>query len=269
MKEKKVTIRNLELFYVDNEKEGLPILMIHGNSMNSKMFHQQFKSPALSNYRLLALDFPGHGQSQRSSTPENDYTVSSFIQILIEFIKTLGLHEVVLFGHSLGGHIAIHALHQLTNVKGIIVLGTPPLTIPPKLDAAFLPNPSLMLAFKPDLNSIEIHQLTHAFIPENHEDFNLIETSITHCDPLVRPFIGKSINTKVNEDEAEILRNAGFPVAAFHGENDSLVNVYYIKKLGLNLWQGKVQIIEKSGHSAFLENPKDFNDSLKNFIRDL
>ncbi len=266
MKEKKITIKNLELFYVDNEMEGLPIVMIHGNSMNSKMFHQQFHSTALSHYRLLALDFPGHGKSQRSSTPENDYAVSGFIQIIIEFIKTLGLQKVVLFGHSLGGHIAIHILQQLNNVKGVIILGTPPLTMPPNLESAFLPNPSLMHAFKPDLNKTEIHQLASAFIPENHDGFKLVQSSITNCDPLVRPFIGKSIRAEITEDESTILKKGKAPVAILHGENETLVNAEYIKNLNLPLWEDQIITLENSTHCAFIENPEQCNQVILRFM---
>ncbi len=269
MKEKKVTIQNLELFYVDNEKEGLPIIMIHGNSMNSKMFYQQFDSPALSNYRLLALDFPGHGQSQRSNTPEKDYAVSGFIQIIIDFITTLGLQEVVLFGHSLGGHLAIHILNQLKSVKGVVILGTPPLTMPPKLDEAFLPNPSLMHAFKPDLNKQEVHLLTSAFIPENHDGFELVQSSISNCDPLVRLFIGKSIGAEISEDESTILKKGEVPVAILHGANETLVNAEYIKNLDLPLWEDQIIIVEDSKHCAFLENPEKFNQIIVRFMNQL
>ncbi len=270
MNKRTIGLKNLELFYFDNEKEGPALLFIHGNSLNSNLFYRQFDDDSLSRHWIIAPDLPGHGRSGRSGAPEEDYAVSNYINILRDLILELGIKEVVIFGHSLGGHIAIHLIDELHNVeiKGLAIMGTPPLTLPPKMEEAFLPEPAMEFAFKPDLSDKEAGRLAKAFIKEGHKDYPLLKNSILTCDPLVRPYIGRSIATDVNNDESEILRNAEFPVAIFHGENDPLVNRDYIKKLTLPLWQNQIQTIEDAGHSAFLENPDRFNLLLSEFMED-
>ena len=268
MKEKYVDVDNIELFYYDNEKYAPALLFLHGNSMNSSLFYNQLADEKLNQYRLVAVDLPGHGRSAKSKDPENDYSVLSYIKTLIQFIKKVELNDLVVFGHSLGGHMAIHIGSQLKNdaLKGLIIMGTPPLTVPPKIEEAFLPNPSMGLMFKPDLSEEDQNLLADNLIEHENNDYDKIQKSLSTCDPLVRAFIGKSIATELTDDESEIIRKAKFPVAVLHGESDQLVNPEYIQNLQLPLWNGQILIIKNSTHSAFLENPDHFNKIVLDFL---
>ncbi|MFW5656467.1 MAG: alpha/beta fold hydrolase [Bacteroidota bacterium] len=266
MEKKNAIVGNLELFYFDNEASGRPLFFIHGNSLNSGLFYRQFEDAALGNYRIIAPDLPGHGRSSRSTNPEKGYSVKNYIQLLAEFTNKLQLEDIILFGHSLGGHIAINLSNELAGkISGLAIMGTPPLTVPPKMEEAFLPNPALAYAFKPDLSDEELKQLSSAFINEEQNNFELLKSAIITADPLVRPFIGKSISTEVT-DEVSILQNSDFPLAVFHGRKDKLVNADYISNLGLDLHSKEVYYIENAGHAAFLENHQEFNRALSEFV---
>jgi pimeloyl-ACP methyl ester carboxylesterase len=54
-------------------------------------------------YHVLALTLRGHGSS---SAPSHPYTVDSLAADVHEALLALHLHDVVLAGHSLGGHVA-------------------------------------------------------------------------------------------------------------------------------------------------------------------
>lgn len=264
-------MKNTTMFYLDNQQESPALIMIHGNSLDSSLFHRQFSNEFLNQYHLIAPDLPGHGKAGRSNDPEKDYGVNAYIEFLKSFIHELGLQELVIFGHSLGGHLGIHLADSLTDVKvkGLILTGTPPLTIPPKPEEAFLANPAMAYAFKPDISDDETSLLAEAFMEKNHPDHALVKMAISQCDPLVRPHIGKSMATEVTSDEAEIIRKANFPVALLHGENDRLVNKEYIGQLNLPLWNDRITLIEKAGHTPFLENPEVFNRTILEFLREM
>jgi len=174
----------------------------------------------------------------------------------------------VVFGHSLGGHIAINAVPNLQGIKGLAISGTPPLSLPPKLEASFLPNPAMGLAFKPDLSDEELHTLAENYLSENNVNLPKVKESIKEADPLVRAFIGKSIATELINDEVEILEKTKVPVAVIQGQNDRLVNNSYIKELTIPaLWQDEVKVIEKASHCPFLDNPHLFNNYLSRFLK--
>ena len=39
------------------------LVFLHGNSLSSQTYEHQFSGSLSDNFRLLALDFPGHGES--------------------------------------------------------------------------------------------------------------------------------------------------------------------------------------------------------------
>jgi len=271
MKNKILTLNNAKVAYFDNEKNSnISLFLIHGNSLNASLFKNQLNNSALNQYRIVAPDLPGHGSSPKSENPQQDYGVNKFIAILQELIQELKLDNIVLVGHSLGGHIAIHLLEKLLkngfHINGIAIMGTPPLTLPPALEKAFLPHPAMGLAFKPDLSGDEIQMLSKAFINDKIPQFEQVESAIRNTDPLARVYIGQSIATEIKESEVGILNKTDIPLAVFHGKDDALVNPDYIKEQKFDLWNGDVQIIEQAGHLPFVEQPKVFNAQLYQFL---
>lgn len=261
----------MKIAYFDNEKKSnISLFFIHGNSLNASLFQNQLSNPALNQYRVVAPDLPGHGDSANSENPQRDYGINKIITILQELIQELNLNNIVLVGHSLGGHLAIHLLPALLKtglqIKGLALIGTPPLTLPPALEKAFLPNPAMGLAFKSDLSGDEIQMLSNAFINEKIPQFEQVESAIRNADPLARVYIGQSIATEIKESEVGILNKTDIPLAVFHGKDDALVNPDYIKEQKFDLWNEDIQIIEQAGHLPFVEQPKVFNAQLYQFL---
>ena len=263
---KTAKINDLEIAYSESNNNGMPIFLVHGNSLSSDVFKEQFSSPILKNYRLIAPDLPGHGKSFRSAEPGHDYHLPNLITTLIKFINSFNFKEYFLYGNSLGGHLLINCLPYLNGVKGLAINGTPPLTSPPDMAACFLPNPAAMLAFKPDLSEEEINQLAATFCNPGSANISEIEEYIKNTDPEFRRVVGAGLISGKNNDEIEILKQSNIPLAIVHGENDSLINPAYFKNINLNLWNNKVHIIKNAGHLPFFENTEGFNEKFKGFL---
>jgi non-heme chloroperoxidase len=77
---------------------GPPLVMLPGWTQPASQYAAQLE--VLSNtFRCLALDFRGHGESER---PEHGYRVSRLARDCLDFLDHLGLHDAVLLGHSAG-----------------------------------------------------------------------------------------------------------------------------------------------------------------------
>jgi non-heme chloroperoxidase len=77
---------------------GPPLVMLPGWTQPASQFAVQLE--VLSNtFRCLALDFRGHGESER---PKHGYRVSRLARDCLDFLDHLGLHDAVLLGHSAG-----------------------------------------------------------------------------------------------------------------------------------------------------------------------
>lgn len=102
------TIRNkkYKIRYNDFEGSGTPIVVIHGlGCAGSFDYVEIFNSEEFKGYRRVLIDLLGAGYSDKPL--DFSYEVKEHTKYLAEFLEDLGLNNVILFGHSLGGAIAI------------------------------------------------------------------------------------------------------------------------------------------------------------------
>ncbi len=256
-----IEIKSLKIAYLDNDIDSdKTLVFIHGNSMNSKSFKNQFGCSELNEFRLLALDLTGHGDSENTDT----YSVIKFVDVISSFFINLKLKNFIIVGHSLGGHFAIQSLPKLIGCIGAFIFGTPPIKIPLNLDEAFLPHPVMPLLFKKDLNDDELNLFAKSLTSINNESY--IKESIKTTDTNFREQLVLSIQNGDMVNEAAILETLNYPVALICGRNDVLVNTDYIQNLSVpSLWKNKVAIIEDASHCPNLENTEVFNMVLIEF----
>jgi pimeloyl-ACP methyl ester carboxylesterase len=84
-------------------------------------------APFAASYRMIAFDLPGHGQSSAAPDPQRSYTLPGFADATIELLGALGISEAVVFGSSLGGHIAIEMLCRYPGMRALLLSGSPPI----------------------------------------------------------------------------------------------------------------------------------------------
>lgn len=84
---------------------GPPLVLLHGTAIDSASLSFGPSLPALAErHRVLALDWPGYGQSER---PPVDMTISRYVSLLAGFLDATKLERANLMGFSMGGAVAI------------------------------------------------------------------------------------------------------------------------------------------------------------------
>lgn len=121
--EKKVTVHGVDIHF--REKNSLceqTLLCLHALGHCSKDYNKIFSDPCFSHYRIIAIDFPGHGDSDRGSKPvSSEY----FAEITEEVIRTLSLKKITVLGNSIGGAVAIRLASNPDNTIQSIQLANP------------------------------------------------------------------------------------------------------------------------------------------------
>jgi pimeloyl-ACP methyl ester carboxylesterase len=85
---------------------GPDVLLLHGWASSSRMW-QRLMNDLAGRYRCIALDLPGFGESDK---PEGSwYSIAHYVEIVAQFARALELTNPVVFGHSMGGMIALAA----------------------------------------------------------------------------------------------------------------------------------------------------------------
>ncbi|KAJ4455176.1 putative protein phosphatase methylesterase 1 [Paratrimastix pyriformis] len=101
---------------------GTVLFLLHGAghcAMSWAFFTKEMRDAA----KIVAMDLRGHGATQTST--ESDMSLSRLAQDVIEVIQKLCPSDpLVLFGHSMGGAVAVQcaALGTLPQLKGLFVL---------------------------------------------------------------------------------------------------------------------------------------------------
>lgn len=258
---KNLLIDGIKLHFVDiNSSSTNTLLFIHGNSHSYKTFSNQLNSPLFKDYRLVAIDLPGHGASSISE----QYSLKNFALILHKFILLLKLDNVLVIGHSLGGHVGINLL-RYSKLAGLFVFGTPPINNPfdPNL---FLTNPNTRALGQMQSSVYEIEILMQELNYKN--DFlNLGLEDYIRTDPMFRLKILSDIIAGIHENEIDLIKTFQNCSLILLATQDSLINNSYIRNEFLNENE-KYQLLEiVSGHSPHIEVSSMFNSILSDFSK--
>jgi pimeloyl-ACP methyl ester carboxylesterase len=104
---KSIDIHGEQLAYYD-EGQGEALLLVHGMAGSSQTWREILPRLA-KNYRVIAPDLLGHGQSAK---PRTDYSLGAFAVGLRDLLDELEVDSATVVGHSLGGGIAMQFLYQ-------------------------------------------------------------------------------------------------------------------------------------------------------------
>ncbi|WP_024557554.1 alpha/beta fold hydrolase [Franconibacter pulveris 1160] len=97
--------------YHDFPGDGEPLLMVHGlGCASSYDYPRVVIDPAFGGRRAVLIDLPGSGYSEKPR--HYAYGTSDQAQVVMELAQTLNLSAFWLYGHSMGGSIAIEAAQQ-------------------------------------------------------------------------------------------------------------------------------------------------------------
>lgn len=98
--------------WLDLPGDGDPVVFIHGLGCASSYDYPRVAAdPALAGRRMILVDLPGYGYSDKPAS--FGYRIGDQAAVVIELLDRLGLARCYLYGHSMGGSIAIEAAERL------------------------------------------------------------------------------------------------------------------------------------------------------------
>ena len=253
----------------DSAGQGPALALIHGNSSSSRAFSRQFHGPLGKRFRLVAVDLPGHGESDDAKDP-SAYSLPGHARAVRAAVDALGLDEACFVGWSLGGHVALEMAPDLPRARGFIIFGTPPITSGEAMQEAFLPNPAMKFTFQENLDKIEASAYVAAFFRPGFADIPpfFLEDAL-RTDGRARGNLGASAEQGLYRDEGAVVGDLKVPLAVLHGADEQLVNGRYFASVAMpTLWRGGVQKIPGAGHAPHWETPEAFDALIEAFVNE-
>ena len=144
----------VELNYAEGPDNGPPLLLVHGTGNRWQAFLRHIPELA-QRWHIYAVDLRGHGGSGRA--PE--YGFGFYYDDIVRFIDNVIGEPTVIFGHSLGGRIALKVAAEHHELTKAIILGDSSLTAPS-------PSGRMGTMFRSRLELIEGKTTTHEIYTE-------------------------------------------------------------------------------------------------------
>ncbi|MCW5704053.1 MAG: alpha/beta hydrolase [Bradyrhizobium sp.] len=257
--------------------DGVPVVLFHGTAAWSELWWRTSDALAAAGFRVVALDLPPFGFSDRPGT----YTRADQAARFNEVLGRLETPPVIVVGHSFGAGAATELVMRYPDRARALVLvdaalgltvppSDPPAIVKPKwirevLVSLTITNP---LATKFLLQSL-IAKKERA-LPEYVEILQR-PTRRTGSTPDIADwvyyFLGADRNA-LSADRAAYARMTK-PAAILWGDKDSVTPLDQANDLKNLLPQAMLTVLPGLGHIPQIEDPAAFNDALLKALRKL
>ena len=127
----------VRLHYLDWGNHGAPAMVLLHGLQDCARSWDFFAASMRDDYRVIALDHRGHGDSGRAS-PEH-YRLRDYVSDVHALVDHLGLRSITLVGHSAGGRNAfMFALDRPELVRALVIVDIDPDAVNPDSRSMFV-----------------------------------------------------------------------------------------------------------------------------------
>ena len=253
--------------------EGPAVLLVHGLSTSMVTWHCNIDALVSGGYRVLALDLPGHGDSDKPK--DLDYDPADAAELIRQFLVALKLDRISLVGNSAGGLVvSLFSLAYLQQVEKLILVapGGMGRHVTWLLRAMSVPVIG-ELFYQPRLQSPLALARRLFFRPPSVLTEVLAEMERVRNLPGARHAAIQSIRSSVNllgqrkkSFILDRLRDFQRPLLTIWGEEDAILPVSQAGAVRRALPQSLIRVIPECGHWPHMEKAEQFNELLVRFL---
>ncbi|HEY6915914.1 MAG TPA: alpha/beta fold hydrolase [Paludibacter sp.] len=260
----KIIVNNLMISYTDAGPDDAPVIIfIHGFPLNKSMWNKQIEA-LKENYRVIAYDIRGHGDSEMESEP---FSIDLFVKDLISFMDVLKIDKASLCGLSMGGYIALKAIKRnplrfesLVLADTTCIADQPETIVKRKNAIKSIKEEGVVLYAEESVKSL----FAPESLPRKLVEIAAVKEMIisTQDESICQTLRALS----VREETCSFLSSIKIPVLVLVGEYDKITPPFAAAFIHKNIAGSKMFIIDHAGHLSNLENPDAFNDRLNAFF---
>lgn len=269
METKFINANQIHLAYFEkNAQSEQTIFFIHGNSSSSRTWKKQFSSELFNNYKLIAFDLPGCGQSTIENHPEWDYSPIVTGRIMAEAIKQLSAGKpYCLVGFSYGSNVVSEALNHKLAPKGISLLASCVIGNDIGFDKVFVPGDNIF--FHDEVNIEDVSTFfSETLLSRDPEDIRIYTEDFFLAKAPFRSALIQSVVQGKLSDEIALIKKPDIPVQVFFGLEDKLLQINYLDGLPFNTWKNTVYKFPGAGHYLHNDQPESFNRLLAAYLEE-
>jgi len=238
------TVVNSGIVHYEVIGRGKPLIFLHGWVGSWRYWVRTMEALSIT-YRAYAFDLWGFGDSDKRA---DYYSLDAYVELLDGFVERLGMEQVSLVGHALGGLVALRfaraAPERVGRVMGVSVpLAESALTRP-------------VAALIGDGDSITKLLGKRVSLPELEPEVQKADTAAIH----------NTLRALSETDLRSDLRALELPVLLIYGRSDPLVRPPSEEYLACPSGLQRVMVMDHAQHFPMLEEHNKFNRLLQDFL---
>jgi pimeloyl-ACP methyl ester carboxylesterase len=239
-------------------RRGPPLIFLH-SWLGSWRYWLPTMDSISDRYRSYALDFWGFGDSDRR---EPTCSIPEYVQMLHEFMDALGLGQVALVGHGLGGMVAIRAAIEYPERLSKVVAVTTP------FQGALLQQNARPGTFARLLGWSNTSNVWSRQLRQMHVDYpQILNEMVEDTESLSEATVKRVLESVITTDLRADLPHLAVPLLGVFGDKDTIVTPdqgRFLREDHAYLQQ--LIRLPKSSHFPFLDQPNVFNRMLVDFM---
>ena len=253
------------------EGNGPALVMLHGFTGSAAGWGRHLDALSAYGLRVIALDLPGHGQSDAPADPRR-YAMERCQQDILAALRELGVSkgQAVLLGYSMGGRVALYSAFSGFFRALALESASPGLHDPIEREKRRSDDEELAASIERD--GVEAFvarwEKLPLFASQNTLSFEVREA--LHIQRLNNRAIGlaqslRGAGTGVQPPLFPRLPLLRIPVLLMAGELDTKFTTIARSMAGA-LPQAQLRIVPGAGHAVHLERPQEFVSLVGDFI---
>jgi 3-oxoadipate enol-lactonase len=254
-------------YWINGPEAGPLVAFSHGATLDHQSFDAQIPPLVAAGYRVLTWDLRGHGES----TPiGQDISAGILADDLLSIIDQLRIDKVTLVGHSFGGYVVQEFTRRYPDrVSALVIIGC---TNMAKRSA---PAYRLLYRIMPKLlNRMKLE----TFRKRTLTDLSLLDEVKTYATKAMEGISKEDFLTIIMTGVACLWVDSEFdndyvipvPFLLTHGDSDRANGGVFLKESPIWAEQETncdYKIIPNAGHTAHMDNPVTFNETLLDFLK--
>jgi pimeloyl-ACP methyl ester carboxylesterase len=241
---------------------GRPAILLHGwlESWDHWLGTMEFLSQHCKAY---ALDFWGFGESGKQG---GGFTVQDYVEMVDQFMESLGIEHAPVIGHSMGGTVSLSlALEHPKRVRKVAVVGSPivgdGLALVLRCAAR---RPLASLAYQmPGVIPLGARFFSPLLARDWKTWYKMFERDLSRT---TLESFHHSIASLRRTDLRPRLKEIQIPSLGIYGRADRIVNPRQGEVLARGSQLAEVRYFEHSGHFPMLDEPELFHQTLLEFL---
>ncbi|MBE2281500.1 MAG: alpha/beta hydrolase [Ignavibacteriaceae bacterium] len=264
--------------YIDQGTGSETIILIHGLASNAGFWRYNIGELS-KKYRVIAVDLPGYGKSQKGFT---EYTLSFFALSIKNLMDELKIQKAVIAGHSMGGQTAsIFGLKYPERVSALVLAAPAGFEAFKKGEGDWLRNALNTGSIKLVNEEAARRNLANNFYNWSDKFEWLVEERVRMSKASEFPEFAytviKSISAMLDEPTSKRIANLTMPVLIVYGKYDGLIPNMYLHpgfpsdvfvEGAAKIKNSKLVEIDDCGHMLQIEKPEAFNSAVIKFLEE-